>query len=77
MQIVWSSNILIVLFKTGTLNCQGFAAMPTVFVLLYLKKLMTWKPCEEYVAVPEQELSAPERKGFTVVEWGGSRVNTR
>lgn len=39
-----------------------------------LRVFMAWKPSEEMVSVPEQELTAPERNGFTVVEWGGSMV---
>ena len=35
---------------------------------------MAWKPSEQFVDLPAQELSAPERVGFTVVEWGGCAV---
>ena len=35
---------------------------------------MTFKPLDEYIDVPEQELPTFERKGFTVVEWGGTEV---
>jgi len=32
---------------------------------------MDWKGLTEYKSVPAQELETSERKGFTVVEWGG------
>ena len=37
-----------------------------------LRVFMAWRPLEEPVEVPPQVLDAPERQGFTVVEWGGS-----
>ena len=39
-----------------------------------LRVFMAWKPVDEAVEIPAQSLSAPERNGFTVVEWGGCRV---
>ena len=38
-----------------------------------IRVFMAWKPLEEAVDIPAQELTAPERIGFTVVEWGGSQ----
>jgi len=35
---------------------------------------MAWQPSEKFVDLPAQGLSAPERTGFTVVEWGGCAV---
>jgi len=41
-----------------------------------IRVLMAYKPLEEAVEVPEQVLPPmPERTGFTVVEWGGTRVD--
>ncbi len=40
-----------------------------------IRIFMAYKPSEEYIEIPEQTLSAPERKGFTAVEWGGTRIN--
>lgn len=40
-----------------------------------LRVFMAWKASDAPVDIPAQELTAPERAGFTVVEWGGSRVN--
>lgn len=42
---------------------------PKTVIRLY----MLWKPLQEKVAVTPQTFSAPARKGFTVVEWGGDR----
>ena len=39
-----------------------------------LRVFMAWQPSEKFVDLPAQELSAPERVGFTVVEWGGCAV---
>ena len=39
-----------------------------------LRVFMAWKPLESPVEVEPQVLTAPERSGFTVVEWGGSKV---
>ena len=39
-----------------------------------LRVFMAWKPLEEPEEIPPQMLTAPERTGFTVVEWGGTEV---
>lgn len=39
-----------------------------------LRVFMAWKSVGEAVEIPAQNLSAPERIGFTVVEWGGCQV---
>lgn len=39
-----------------------------------IRVFMTYKESEEYVEIEAQELSAPEREGFVVVEWGGAKV---
>ena len=41
---------------------------------IVIRGFMAWKPLEEKMSIPEQELTAPVRTGFTVVEWGGCRV---
>ncbi len=38
-----------------------------------IRVFMAWYGAEEPVSIPEQELTAPERQGFTVVEWGGEQ----
>lgn len=39
-----------------------------------IRVFMTWQGSESYVEMEKQELTAPERTGFTVVEWGGTEV---
>ena len=39
-----------------------------------IRVFMAYKPLDHYQEIPEQSLSAPERSGFTVVEWGGSEL---
>ncbi|MBQ8549555.1 MAG: hypothetical protein IJ427_13745 [Lachnospiraceae bacterium] len=39
-----------------------------------LRVFMAWKGAETYTEIPEQSLIAPERTGFTLVEWGGTEV---
>lgn len=40
-----------------------------------LRVFMVYKPVEKYIQVPEQKITPFERKGFTVVEWGGAEIN--
>ena len=40
-----------------------------------IRVFMTYQSTDKYVDLPEQQLSAPERNGFTVVEWGGTEIN--
>ena len=37
-----------------------------------LRVFMVYKPLEERIEVKRQEIESFERKGFTVVEWGGT-----
>lgn len=39
-----------------------------------IRVFMTWQASDNYVNLPEQTLTAPERTGFTAVEWGGARL---
>ena len=39
-----------------------------------IRVFMTYQSLDKYVDLPEQQLSAPERNGFTVVEWGGTEI---
>ena len=39
-----------------------------------IRIMMEYKPLEKQITVKEQALSQPERKGFTVVEWGGTEI---
>ncbi len=37
-----------------------------------IRVFMAWKPVDEMIDLPIQELSAPQRRGFVAVEWGGT-----
>ena len=39
-----------------------------------IRVFMTYRPSDTFVQIPTQTLTAPERKGFTAVEWGGTEV---
>ena len=39
-----------------------------------LRVFMAWKPIDEAIQIEPQQFEHFERKGFTVVEWGGARV---
>ena len=39
-----------------------------------IRVLMTYKGLDKPIEVQEQKLVAPERKGFVVVEWGGTEI---
>ena len=39
-----------------------------------IRVFMAWQASETTVDLPEQELTASERNGFTVVEWGGTEL---
>ena len=39
-----------------------------------IRVFMAYKAADEYTELEAQELTAPERRGFTVVEWGGTEV---
>ena len=39
-----------------------------------LRVFMVWRTLTEAVEIAPQALTAPERSGFTLVEWGGARV---
>jgi len=39
-----------------------------------IRVFMAWKGSDEFVEIEPQNLTAPERIGFTVVEWGGSEL---
>ncbi len=44
--------------------------LPDTLIRVY----MAYRPSQTAVTLPVQEFGAPERRGFTVVEWGGSEV---
>ena len=40
-----------------------------------IRVMMDWKALDEKIEVEEQELTNPSREGYTVVEWGGTKLN--
>lgn len=40
----------------------------------FIRVFMAWQGVDEFVNLPEQTLTAPERHGFTAVEWGGAEI---
>ena len=40
-----------------------------------IRVFMVWKAADSFVKLPVQVLTAPERTGFTVVEWGGTEIS--
>lgn len=40
-----------------------------------IRVFMAWRDSDVFVELPGQELTAPERTGFTVVEWGGTEID--
>lgn len=39
-----------------------------------IRVFMAWQSADSYVELEEQELTAPDRSGFTAVEWGGTEI---
>ena len=39
-----------------------------------IRVFMAYTELKEPIDIPEQELTSPERTGFTVVEWGGAEI---
>lgn len=39
-----------------------------------VRVFMAWQASDTYIGIPEQDLNAPARNGFTVVEWGGTQI---
>lgn len=39
-----------------------------------IRVFMAWQPLDRPVEIPPQQLSTPEREGFTLVEWGGAKT---
>ena len=41
-----------------------------------IRVFMAWQASDVAVEIPGQELTAPKREGFTLIEWGGTEVET-
>lgn len=61
-------------FQTATEieNNMGLDISPRPDTIIRI--MMEYKPLDNPIMVKKQTLSQPERKGFTVVEWGGTEV---
>ncbi len=53
-------------------NAAQLVVNPTPDTLI--RVFMAWQAADTFVELPAQELSAPDRVGFTVVEWGGAEM---
>ena len=63
----------IISFQTGIYtNAAKLAVNPAPDTLIRL--FMAWQASDTPVVLENQELSAPDRTGFTVVEWGGAEM---
>ena len=40
-----------------------------------IRVLMEYKPLDKKIRISEQKLDTPDRNGFSVVEWGGTKIN--
>lgn len=40
-----------------------------------IRVFMAWQSSDTFISLEEQELTAPSREGFTVVEWGGTEID--
>lgn len=40
-----------------------------------IRVFMAWQSSDSFVKLPAQTLTAPARTGFTVVEWGGTKIS--
>ncbi len=64
-------NIISFQTKAYTDNAKlDIAPAPDTLIRVF----MAYKPSDVRKNIPEQILSRPERKGFTVIEWGGTEV---
>jgi len=39
-----------------------------------LRVFMAYRALDKYIEIPEQQLSTFSRSGFSVIEWGGTKV---
>lgn len=42
-----------------------------------IRVFMAWYPSDKNIQIKPQKLESPERHGFTVVEWGGTKTESR
>ncbi len=71
--------------KTNNYNYIHFSSIETINSIMpievypkpdtTIRVLMEYKPLEKPINVKKQEIKTPERKGFTLVEWGGTKIS--
>jgi len=61
-------------FETLAEQAEVHELMVTPAPDVLIRVMMDWQRLEVPVAVTAQELTAPERHGFVVVEWGGTKI---
>lgn len=63
----------IISFETENyINAAELKVEPTPDTVI--RVFMAWQKADEFIELDEQHLTAPERNGFTVVEWGGTKI---
>ena len=63
----------IIAFQTDAYtNAAKLEVTPTPDTVI--RVFMAYTPSDAFVEIPPQNLTAPTRNGFTVVEWGGTKV---
>ena len=63
----------VITFKTDVYNKVAELDINPVPDTL-IRVFMVWKGVDGPVDLIPEQLSAPERQGFTVVEWGGAEI---
>ena len=66
--------ILFILFASFFASCDSELEIDPKPETLF-RVFMIYKPCNQDFKVKEQELPTFQRKGFTVVEWGGMELS--
>ncbi len=73
LPVMQENEYNIISFQTETYtNAAKLEVSPAPDTLI--RVFMAYTPSDEYVDIEEQELTATERVGFTVIEWGGTEV---
>lgn len=74
--IYWLPELQKSAYNVITLHTEDYARSVPLTVSptpdSVIRVFMTFGPCDEFVEIPPQVLPHYERKGFTLVEWGGS-----
>lgn len=74
--IYWLPELQKSAYNVITLHTEDYARSVPLTVSptpdSVIRVFMTFEPCDEFVEIPPQVLPHYERKGFTLVEWGGS-----